>query len=60
MMLRLKGLTLSKLYTWKAPAYGIYARVVDVSEVEQVRGSVRPSDTKQRVCEYCTKSLCVI
>ena len=38
MMLRLKGLTLSKLYTWKARAYCIYARVVDVSEVEQVRG----------------------
>ena len=38
MMLRLKGLTLSKLYTWKVRAYGIYARVVDVSEVEQVRG----------------------
>ena len=37
-MLQLKGITLSKLYTWKMRAYGIYARVVDVSEVEQVRG----------------------
>ena len=37
----------------------ICARVVGVSEVEQVRGSVRLSDTKQRVRKYCTKSLCV-
>ena len=33
---RLKGLTLLKLYTWKVRAYGIYARVAGVSEVEQV------------------------
>ena len=35
----LKELTLLKLYTWKVRAYGIYARVVDVSEIEQVRAA---------------------
>ena len=37
--------------SWKVLAYGIYARVVDVSEIERVRFLIQ----KQRVRKYRTK-----
>ena len=37
--------------SWKVLAYGIYARVVDVSEIERVRFLIQ----KQRVLKYRTK-----
>ena len=42
--------------SWKVLAYGIYARVVDVSEIEQVSAQrVRFLIQKQRVRKYRTK-----
>ena len=51
----MKGNTKKYMYientSWKVLAYGIYARVVDVSEIERVRFLIQ----KQRVRKYRTK-----